>query len=236
MPLPRSFAAAALAAALVPAAMPADAQLGLPQIPAQGKRPAVAVIVWHDVVPSKEVWFDTTSAEFAQELAAIARGGYHVVTLDAMYAHLARGAPLPSRPLVLTFDDNGIGIYRNAFPLLRRYRFHATTFVHTNYVGRITSKHHCSWSDLADMERSGLVNVQSQTANHPRISGCSRTPTSRTSSSFRAGRSARISITTSTRSPIPTTTSTRASSGRRRTTATGWASPRTTGPPATRRR
>jgi biofilm PGA synthesis lipoprotein PgaB len=139
-----------------------------PQVSPNAHSPYVAVIVWHDVVPSKEVWFDTTLDTFRTQLEEIRRGGYHVVTLEALRRHLERGAPLPSRPLVLTFDDDGHGIYENAYPLLARYRFPATLFVHTNYVGRTThSKRHNTWAQLQAMSRSGLITIQSQTANHP---------------------------------------------------------------------
>lgn len=126
------------------------------------------MLVWHDVVPgAKEVWFDTPLATFRAQLDAIRRGGFHVVPLEALRAHLERGAPLPSKPLVLTFDDNGWGIYANAFPLLQRYKFPATLFVHTNFVGKTTTKRHNTWDQLATMVRSGLISVQSLTANHP---------------------------------------------------------------------
>jgi biofilm PGA synthesis lipoprotein PgaB len=144
------------------------APASLPTVAPAGQRPYVAVLVWHDVVAGeKEVWFDTTAATFRSQLEAIARGGFHVITLETLRRHLERGASLPSRPLVLTFDDNGSGIYANAFPLLRRYGFHAALFVHTNYVGKTTSKRHNTWAQLREMERSGLVTVQSLTANHP---------------------------------------------------------------------
>jgi len=148
-------------------ALPAAAQSPLPQVAPGGRAPYLAVLVWHDVLPSKEVWFDTTVEVFRQQLEAIRNGGFHVITLGALREHLERGAPVPSKPLVLTFDDNGSGIYAYAFPLLRKYGFPATLFVHTNYVGKTTSKHHNTWAELAEMERSGLVDVQSLTANHP---------------------------------------------------------------------
>ena len=141
---------------------------GLGQVAPAGRTPYVAVIVWHDVVPAKEVWFDTPLDTFRAQLAAIAHGGYHVVTLAALREHLLRGAPLPSKPLVLTFDDNGHGIYENAFPLLRRYGFPATMFVYSNFVGTTThGKRHTTWPQLLEMSRSGLMTVQSLTANHP---------------------------------------------------------------------
>jgi len=159
--------ALAACAVLTLIASRSGAQDGLPQIDAKGRAPYVAVLVWHDVLPAKEVWFDTTSATFAQQLDAIAKGGFHVIPLAALRDHLVSGTPIPAKPLVLTFDDNGAGIYRNAYPLLLRHRFPATLFVHTNFVGKTTSKVHNTWDDLRAMERSGLIDVQSQTANHP---------------------------------------------------------------------
>lgn len=164
----KSFRALAVLLALFLALGTAPrAQGTLPQVSPAARKPYVAVLVWHDVLPAKQVWFDTTLDTFRSQLAAIAHGGFHVVTLDALRAHLEHGAPLPARPLVLTFDDDAAGIYENAFPLLKQYRYPATLFVHTNYVGRTTSKRHNTWDQLREMERSGLITVQSQTANHP---------------------------------------------------------------------
>jgi len=143
------------------------AQSALPQVNPKARIPYVAVLVWHDVLPVKEVWFDTTSDTFAGQLAAIAKGRFTVIPLSRLRDHLVSGAPIPQKSLVLTFDDNGQGIYQNAYPLLRKYRFSATLFVHTNYVGKTTSKHHSTWDQLREMERSGLIEVQSLTANHP---------------------------------------------------------------------
>jgi peptidoglycan/xylan/chitin deacetylase (PgdA/CDA1 family) len=138
-----------------------------PQIAPAGRHQYVAVLVWHDVVSPKEVWFDTPVETFRAQLEAIRRGGFTVVTLDRLRDHLANGVALPPKPLVLTFDDNGHGIYDNAFPLLRRYHFPATLFVHSNFVGTTTTKRHNTWNQLREMERSGLIGVQSLTANHP---------------------------------------------------------------------
>ncbi|GAC1314081.1 MAG: hypothetical protein NVSMB21_25380 [Vulcanimicrobiaceae bacterium] len=146
---------------------PSAAARTLPTLAPRVSAPPIAVLVWHDVVPKRDVYFDTTTAEFAAELETIARGGFHVVTLAALRERLVRGTALPAKPLVLTFDDNARGIYENAFPLLRRHRFAATLFVHTNFVGKTTSKRHSSWADLATMIRSGSIEVQSLTANHP---------------------------------------------------------------------
>ena len=162
----RSFLTGCFASLLLATAARGGAEQ-LPQIATSGKLPYVAVLAWHDVLPVKDVWFDTTTATLAGQFAAIKRGGLHVIPLATLRDHLVLGKPLPAKPLVLTFDDNGLGIYRNAFPLVKAYRFPATLFVHTNFVGKTTSKAHNSWDQLREMERSGLIDVQSLTANRP---------------------------------------------------------------------
>ena len=71
----------------------------------------VAILVWHDVLPAKEVWFDTTLARFKQQLAEIQRRKLRVISLDAYREHLINTRPLPARSIVLTFDDNTEGLY-----------------------------------------------------------------------------------------------------------------------------
>ncbi len=149
----------------------ADADQGKPPLPPLSpkvRQTYVGVLMWHDVVPGKkQVWFDTTTAEMQSQLEAIRRRGFHVVSLDALIRHLTEGAPLPPRPLALTFDDNTQGLYDYAYPLLKKYGYPATLFVHTAYVGVTTVKHHCTWDELRAMERSGLITVQSLTRTHP---------------------------------------------------------------------
>ncbi len=145
-------------------AAPADP----PRVAAAARSPYLAVLVWHDVIAGpKEVWFDTSVDTFRSQLTAIRNGGFHVIDLATLRAHLVSGAPVAPKSIALTFDDNGHGIYDNAFPLLKKFGYHATLFVHTNFVGTTTSKRHNTWDQLREMERSGLITVQSLTANHP---------------------------------------------------------------------
>jgi peptidoglycan/xylan/chitin deacetylase (PgdA/CDA1 family) len=75
-------------------------------------------------------------AAFAAQMRALDRAGYTPVSGEDLVAHVARGAPLPRRPVLLTFDDSSAGQYANAFPVLRRHRFVATFFVMTVVLGK----------------------------------------------------------------------------------------------------
>lgn len=59
--------------------------------------------------------------EFAEQVQALARAGYHAVTLDQLWANWHEGAPLPpGKPVVLSFDNGYQSQYTNALPVLRR--------------------------------------------------------------------------------------------------------------------
>lgn len=140
----------------------------LPTVHRKARAKFSSVLMWHDVVPGKkDVWFDTTVKELEHQFAEIKRRGLTPVTLDALADHLEKGSPIPKGAVVLTFDDNTIGLYRHLFPLLKRYRWPAVLFVHTGYVGVKTGKDHCTWAQLKEMEASGLVKAYPHTVSHP---------------------------------------------------------------------
>jgi poly-beta-1,6-N-acetyl-D-glucosamine N-deacetylase len=160
-----SSVALAVCLTLLPAAAAAPP---LPRLHPGSRGHVSAVLMWHDVVArKKEVWFDTTVAELEGQFEAIRKQRLTPIPLDRLADHLEKGAAVPPGAVVLTFDDNNLGLYRHLFPMLQRCRWPAAFFVHTDYVGRPTGKEHCSWAQLREMERSGLVKVYPHTASHP---------------------------------------------------------------------
>jgi len=140
----------------------------LPKVHPKARGSYSALLMWHDVVArKKEVWFDTTVAELESQLKSIRTAGLTPVTMEVLAEHLEKGAPIVPGAVVLTFDDNNLGLYTHLWPMLKRYRWPAAFFVHTDYVGKPTSKAHCTWDQLGEMERDGLVRCYPHTASHP---------------------------------------------------------------------
>lgn len=128
----------------------------------------VPVIMYHDVVDQKEIFFDLTTSEFKRQIARLRELGLQPVTLADLVAHLRDGAPLPERPIALTFDDGTPGLKSRVLPLLQEYGYPATFFVHTGYVGvKSPSKDHLTWDELREIEATGLVTVMPHTVTHP---------------------------------------------------------------------
>jgi peptidoglycan/xylan/chitin deacetylase (PgdA/CDA1 family) len=110
--------AVVVALALVSVATPAASAPA-----AQG--PAIPILMYHVIAaPPPGAPFPALyvrPAEFAAEMKALARDGYHAITLTQAYGHWIRGARIPSRPIVITFDDGYRSVYENAFPILRAH-------------------------------------------------------------------------------------------------------------------
>jgi len=135
---------------------------------ARAAAPKLHFLVWHDIVARrKDVWFDTTRAEFAAQLERIEQVGGRAVSLEDARTWLLEGrGTMRAGSVVLCFDDNTMGIHRNGFPLLRERGWPFVLSVHTGYVGVRTGKDHNTWAMLGEMTAAGGT-LASQTVTHP---------------------------------------------------------------------
>jgi peptidoglycan/xylan/chitin deacetylase (PgdA/CDA1 family) len=84
----------------------------------------VPILMYHVIAtptpgtPYPGLWVPTRL--FAAQMQALQGAGYHAITLGAAFAAWRSGAPLPRRPVVLSFDDGYLGDYTHARPILRR--------------------------------------------------------------------------------------------------------------------
>lgn len=72
---------------------------------------------------------------FARHVAALERAGYTAVTLRRAWRHWEQGAPLPERPVILSFDDGYADQHRVAARTLRARRWPAVLFLQTRRLG-----------------------------------------------------------------------------------------------------
>ena len=137
-----------------------------PQISDRAKAAKIPIIMYHDITAVKDVDWDVTPEELEKHFQTLQEGGYTPITMDRMVNHLRTGAQLPEKPVLLTFDDNYIGQYKYAFPLLQKYSYPAVWSVHTKFVGTAGKKPKATWDQLREMQKSGLITVASHTVNH----------------------------------------------------------------------
>jgi len=138
-----------------------------PNIHPRARLAKVPVMMYHDVLPEKEVFFDMTPEEFEADLERIKQSGLTPVSLDHLVNHLKTGIPLPPKPIVLTFDDGYAGHYQYVYPLLKKYGYPATFAIYTSKVGKQLGRSSLTWAQLEEMAKDPLMTIASHTLTHP---------------------------------------------------------------------
>ena len=73
---------------------------------------------------------------FKDQIKMLADSGYHTILPDQLYAYLNTGAALPSKPIMLTFDDTDLDQFTTVNPILKKYGYKAVYFIMTVSIGK----------------------------------------------------------------------------------------------------
>ncbi len=90
--------------------------------------------------------------------------GYTPVSLYDLDDALLSGTPLPTKPVILTFDDGYADHYSNVLPVLQQYGFTATFFIITG-TADAGDPTHLSWEQIKAMADAGM-DMESHTKTH----------------------------------------------------------------------
>lgn len=136
---------------------------------AEGEGIKLPVLMYHAIMsdPNRMGEYVITPQAFRRDLEYISQAGYETVVLEDIIAHVRSGAPLPEKPIMITFDDGYYNNYLHAFPMLREYGMKAVISV----IGTETDKYsvcgevnenysHCTWDMLRQMHESGIIELQ----------------------------------------------------------------------------
>ncbi len=107
---------------------------------------------------------NVSSKQFEQEMMALKDLGYTSVTVSQLAKVIWEGGPLPPRPVVITFDSNKLGIYRKAFPVMKRLGLVGTIYV---VVNQLNGSGVMSTQQLKDLVAAGWeVGSKGMTGNN----------------------------------------------------------------------
>ena len=139
-----------------------------PQINEHARQAKVPIVMYHDILPEKEVFFDVTPKELNNHFRKIALAGATPISFDQLLNHLQTGTPLPEKPILLTFDDGYGGHYKYVYPLLKKYNYPATFSIYTNKMEIKTGRTSVTWEQLQAMANDPLITIASHSISHPK--------------------------------------------------------------------
>ena len=151
---------------------------------------SVPVLMYHSVgVPNpKWIWnFLTIPLKiFEDHLRTLKTKGFNTIALTQLYDYVRKGKSIPSNSIVLTFDDGYLDNWVYAYSLLKKYGFKGTIFVNPEFVDptedyrpnledvwkgkakeeELTSFGFLSWREMREMEKHGVMDIQSHAMTH----------------------------------------------------------------------
>ncbi len=92
-----------------------------------------------DIDVAEEFPFDqrlisASCSQFDEQMKYIA-SNYSTIDFSMLAEHVSGRTQLPPKPVMITIDDGFDDSYSNVFPILKKYKLHATMFIATDYIG-----------------------------------------------------------------------------------------------------
>ena len=127
------------------------------------------VLMYHDLTedPAAVNSLTVTGERFRMDMEFLQAYGYTPLLPSELAALRKNGGALPSRPVMITFDDGYRSNYEIAYPILQQTGMKAVIAVLGGNVDRATAagepRGFMTWDELREMAESGLVEVGSHT-------------------------------------------------------------------------
>ena len=130
---------------------------------------AVPILMYHQVTPRPDPAFHKyaiTPEAFREQMEWLKSAGYAALSLEALYENRVGQAPLPPRPIVITFDDGFQDCMDFAVPTLVDNHLTATFYVVAGLIDQtsrwLQGKYGVefsmmSWGSIRDLEAAGLA-------------------------------------------------------------------------------
>jgi peptidoglycan/xylan/chitin deacetylase (PgdA/CDA1 family) len=103
--------------------------------------------------------------DFKAQMKMLADSGYHTILPDQLQDYLTKGTPLPSKPIMLTFDDTKLDQYTVAKPELDKYGFKGVFFIMTVSIDR---PNYMTKAQIKELSDQGHV-IGSHTYDHQNV-------------------------------------------------------------------
>ncbi|QBD79123.1 hypothetical protein EPA93_25325 [Ktedonosporobacter rubrisoli] len=150
---------------------PADPEAPvLPPVTPPSKTVQVPILMYHyisdvpanDPNPALRLSLSVGPKQFTQQMDYLKQKGFHTITLNELMDALYYDAPLPSKPIILSFDDGYIDAYQNAYPILKAHGFSGMFYIITGKVGW---QGQMNWVQMREMLANGMQ-IGSHTIHH----------------------------------------------------------------------
>jgi Flp pilus assembly protein TadD/peptidoglycan/xylan/chitin deacetylase (PgdA/CDA1 family) len=128
-------------------------------------QPPLTILLYHGLTPLQDdailaYPYHHSIQTFENQLKALKEDGYTTVSLSDVDAWLDHRGELPSKPLIICFDDARADSFKFADPILEKYGFKASMFVPIANIEGNEPIGYVSWTKLDEYRKTGRWEIQ----------------------------------------------------------------------------
>jgi peptidoglycan/xylan/chitin deacetylase (PgdA/CDA1 family) len=103
--------------------------------------------------------------DFEWQMKALKDWGYTTIPISLLVSSITKGALLPPRPVVISFDDGYETVFTNAYPIMKEFGFSGVMYIVEKYIG---AQEYMSTDQLTEMAENGWE-IGSHSMTHPHL-------------------------------------------------------------------
>lgn len=124
----------------------------------------IPVIMYHHIMqstPSDRL--SVAPLTFEKQMVFLVRKNYKVLNLEQVASLIKNRKRPKTKSVAITFDDGYLDVYKNAYPVLKKYNIPATVFIIVDFVGL---EGYMNWDQIQEMARNNIT-FGCHTLTHP---------------------------------------------------------------------
>ena len=156
--------AAARPSSSTPSSAPSSVAPTATEVADPARDQAVPVLMYHHILPKPSNFIAISPATFDAQMKYLHDNGWHPISIAQLQAFVETGKRLPSKPVLITFDDGRMNQLTYGVPILKKYGFTATFFVVQKWINS-SSIYFMHAPQLKQLQADGY-DLESHTTNH----------------------------------------------------------------------
>lgn len=138
------------------------------------------VIMYHSLLkdPDRAGDYVLNPDIFKEDMRYLTENGYTTILIRDLLNYLENGAPLPEKPIIVTFDDGYYNVMEYAYPFMRENGLKGVV----NIVGAYSEQSaeedehnpaysYLTWEEIAELDKSGIFEIGNHTYDMHSMTG-----------------------------------------------------------------
>ncbi len=137
------------------------------------------IIMYHQILKDSKTWgkYIISPDDFEKDLIYLIEKGYTTVDMQDLIDFTYNNKELPSKPIMITFDDGYLTSQVYILPILKKYNAKAVVSIVGEFTDKFTedkdtrlSYAHLSWDDVRELVKSENIEIQNHSYGMHKIS------------------------------------------------------------------